>query len=217
MTARLQAQALQLGYGESLIVDDLDLTVLDVTVTAVIGPNGCGMSTLLRALARLLKPRSGTVLLDGKQIDKLPTRDVAAVVGLLPRSPVAPEGQTVADLVARGRHPHQRWYRPDPAGVGPDHLGQAIVVHGDFRIGELCALLELCLDSASPWAAINDLSEQSLLPRLPSPHIASQNHLIESILQTGRALRPVRPEREVADAGSDRARTGGAVLSVCAG
>ncbi|QFU91841.1 ABC transporter ATP-binding protein [Amycolatopsis sp. YIM 10] len=108
---RLRAESLRLGYGDSVVVDDLDLDVLDGTITAIIGPNGCGKSTLLRALARLLRPVSGTVLLDGKQISSVPTREVARVIGLLPQSPLAPEGLTVADLVARGRHPHQRWYR----------------------------------------------------------------------------------------------------------
>ncbi|OXM62549.1 MULTISPECIES: ABC transporter ATP-binding protein [Amycolatopsis] len=111
MTSRLRAEGLKLGYGERVVVDGLDLDVLDGTITAIIGPNGCGKSTLLRALARLLAPREGAVLLDGERIDKLPTREVAKVVGLLPQSPVAPEGLTVGDLVARGRHPHQRWYR----------------------------------------------------------------------------------------------------------
>src|SRR5690606_21913074 len=108
---RLRAQGLQLSYGDRVIVDDLDLEVLDGTVTAIIGPNGCGKSTLLRALGRLLQPTRGSVLLDGKQIHKMPTKQVAKVLGLLPQSPVAPEGLTVADLVARGRHPHQAWYR----------------------------------------------------------------------------------------------------------
>lgn len=108
---RLRAQGLQLSYGDRVIVDDLDLEVLDGTVTAIIGPNGCGKSTLLRALGRLLQPTRGSVLLDGKQIHKMPTKQVAKVLGLLPQSPVAPEGLTVANLVARGRHPHQAWYR----------------------------------------------------------------------------------------------------------
>jgi len=111
VTSRLRAEGLKLGYGEALVVDGLDLDVLDGTITAIIGPNGCGKSTLLRALGRLLKPKAGAVLLDGKRIDKLPTREVAAVVGLLPQTPLAPEGLTVRDLVSRGRHPHQRWYR----------------------------------------------------------------------------------------------------------
>ncbi|WP_199430937.1 ABC transporter ATP-binding protein [Qaidamihabitans albus] len=109
--ARLKADGIRLGYGERVVVDDLDLDVLDGSVTVIIGPNGCGKSTLLRALGRLLRPREGAVLLDGKRIDKLATREVAKVVGLLPQAPSAPEGLTVADLVSRGRHPHQSWYR----------------------------------------------------------------------------------------------------------
>ncbi|WP_037080228.1 ABC transporter ATP-binding protein [Pseudonocardia spinosispora] len=109
--ARLQASDLQLGYADNLVVDGLDIEVLDGTVTAVIGPNGCGKSTLLRALGRLLAPRRGQVLLDGKRIDRYPTREVAKILGVLPQTPVAPEGLTVADLVSRGRHPHQAWYR----------------------------------------------------------------------------------------------------------
>ncbi|NMH96422.1 ABC transporter ATP-binding protein [Pseudonocardia acidicola] len=108
---RLRAEGVRLGYGDRTIVDGLDLDVVDGTVTAVIGPNGCGKSTLLRALGRLLKPAGGQVLLDGRRIDRIPTREVATVLGVLPQSPAAPEGLTVADLVARGRHPHQAWYR----------------------------------------------------------------------------------------------------------
>jgi iron complex transport system ATP-binding protein len=108
---RLAAQGVTLGYGERVVVDGLDLAVPDGAVTAVIGPNGCGKSTLLRAMGRLLRPRGGEVLLDGARIDKLPTREVARVLGMLPQSPVAPEGITVADLVTRGRHPHQAWFR----------------------------------------------------------------------------------------------------------
>lgn len=108
---RIRAIDLQLGYGDSVIVDGLDLDILDGTVTAVIGPNGCGKSTLLRALGRLLPAARGRVLLDGKQIDKMSTRDVAKILGILPQAPSAPEGLTVGDLVARGRHPHQAWYR----------------------------------------------------------------------------------------------------------
>ena len=109
--ARLEARDLQLAYGDNVVVDGLDLDIVDGTVTAVIGPNGCGKSTMLRALGRLLPAKRGHVLLDGKRIDKTPTRDVAKILGVLPQAPVAPEGLTVADLVARGRHPHQSWYR----------------------------------------------------------------------------------------------------------
>ncbi|MFE3453334.1 ABC transporter ATP-binding protein [Nonomuraea sp. NPDC059194] len=108
---RLAAVNVRLAYGERVIVDGLDLGVEAGTVTTIIGPNGCGKSTLLRALGRLLKPSGGEVLLDGKRIDRMPTREVAKVLGMLPQSPTAPEGLTVSDLVARGRHPHQTWYR----------------------------------------------------------------------------------------------------------
>ncbi|MFC4070628.1 ABC transporter ATP-binding protein [Actinoplanes subglobosus] len=109
--ARLQARSLCLGYTDDIVVDHLDLDVPHGTVTAVIGPNGCGKSTLLRALARLLRPRSGEVLLDGRPLDSIPTREIARVIGVLPQSPVAPPGLTVTDLVMRGRHPHQNWFR----------------------------------------------------------------------------------------------------------
>jgi iron-siderophore transport system ATP-binding protein len=108
---RLRAADVRLAYGEHVVVDGLDLDVVEGTVTAIIGPNGCGKSTLLRALGRLLRPTGGEVLLDGKRIDRTPTKEVAKVLGMLPQSPIAPEGLTVADLVARGRHPHQAWYR----------------------------------------------------------------------------------------------------------
>jgi len=84
-------------------------------VTVVVGPNACGKSTLLRGLARLLRPRSGAVLLDGRPIHEQPTRTVARTLGLLPQHPVAPEGVTVAELVGRGRHPHQGLWRRSSA------------------------------------------------------------------------------------------------------
>ncbi|TQF68248.1 ABC transporter ATP-binding protein [Rhodococcus spelaei] len=108
---RLAAENLTVGYGDRVIVDRLDLEIPTGVVTTVIGPNGCGKSTLLRSLARLLKPKSGQVLLDGKAISQMRTKDVARTLGMLPQAPVAPEGLTVADLVARGRHPHQSWLR----------------------------------------------------------------------------------------------------------
>jgi iron complex transport system ATP-binding protein len=108
---RLAAEDLRLAYDDRVVVDGLDLTLTDGSFTAIVGPNGCGKSTLLRALGRLLRPAAGRVLLDGRSIARTPTREVARVLGLLPQTPVAPAGLTVADLVARGRHPHQSWLR----------------------------------------------------------------------------------------------------------
>ncbi|MCX5402099.1 ABC transporter ATP-binding protein [Streptomyces sp. NBC_00102] len=110
-TSRLTAQALTLAYEDRIVVDGLDLEIPDGRVTVIVGPNACGKSTLLRALGRLLKPRGGTVLLDGTGLDRIPGRQVARTIGVLPQSPTAPDGITVADLVARGRQPHQKWWQ----------------------------------------------------------------------------------------------------------
>lgn len=109
--ARLGAEGVTVGYNDRVVLDNLDITIPPGVITTVIGPNGCGKSTLLRTLSRLLKPKRGTVLLDGHDIARLKTKDVAKRMGLLPQTPIAPEGLTVADLVARGRHPHQGWLR----------------------------------------------------------------------------------------------------------
>ncbi|MGY3679222.1 ABC transporter ATP-binding protein [Streptomyces sp. TE33382] len=109
--ARLAARGVTVGYGGRTVIDDLDVAIPPGVITTIIGPNGCGKSTLLRTLTRLLRPARGAVVLDGEDIAGLRTRDVAKKLGLLPQAPVAPEGLTVADLVARGRHPHQSWLR----------------------------------------------------------------------------------------------------------
>jgi len=107
----LAAESLTLAYDERVIVDGLTVTIPRGEVTVIVGANACGKSTLLRGLARLLKPRGGGVLLDGEDIHRLPSREVATRLGILPQQPIAPEGISVADLVSRGRHPHQRWFR----------------------------------------------------------------------------------------------------------
>ena len=115
MTARtshsLRAEDVSFGYGGADVVSHLDVEVPDGQVTVIVGANGCGKSTLLRGLVRLLKPTHGTVLLDGDSVQDLKSIDVAKVIGLLPQGPVAPDGITVADLVGRGRYPHQGWFR----------------------------------------------------------------------------------------------------------
>jgi len=119
--SRLVADAVSLGYGDRTVVDTLSFAVPDGAVTAVVGANACGKSTLLRGLARLLRPSAGSVLLDGAQIHRTPTRQVARTLGLLPQAPVTPEGVSVVDLVSRGRHPHtgalRRWGTDDDAAV----------------------------------------------------------------------------------------------------
>lgn len=117
----LSVDGVTLAYGDRVVAEAIDLPVSAGRITAIVGANACGKSTLLRAMARLLAPRSGRVLLDGKDLHRLPTKEVARTLGLLPQSPSAPEGIAVADLVARGRHPHQgflsRWTADDEAAV----------------------------------------------------------------------------------------------------
>ncbi|MCJ1696782.1 cobalamin/Fe(3+)-siderophore ABC transporter ATP-binding protein [Rathayibacter caricis DSM 15933] len=123
MTAEhtLTVESLTLGYGDRTVVDGLDLVVPPGRITAIVGANACGKSTLLRSMSRLLAPRAGTVLLDGKAVHRMPAKQLARTLGLLPQSPIAPEGITVADLVGRGRHPHQgilsRWNAHDDEAV----------------------------------------------------------------------------------------------------
>ncbi|MET1042921.1 MAG: ABC transporter ATP-binding protein [Microbacteriaceae bacterium] len=107
----LRAEKLGLGYDGRSIISDLDLTVAEGQVTVIVGANASGKSTLLRGISRLLKPASGRVTLDGRDIHTQAAKDVARTVGILPQSPTAPEGITVADLVGRGRYPHQGWFR----------------------------------------------------------------------------------------------------------
>ncbi|MFJ6416018.1 SIP domain-containing protein [Paeniglutamicibacter sp. NPDC091659] len=109
--ALLEAQDLTLAYDAVSIVDELSLQLPAGEVTIIVGANGCGKSTLLRGLARLLKPAGGKVLLDGQDIHTRPAREVAKVLGLLPQTPVAPDGITVRELVGRGRYPHQGWFK----------------------------------------------------------------------------------------------------------
>ena len=107
----LGAREISLAYDDRVISESLSIDIPEGRVTVIVGANACGKSTLLRGLARLLKPKAGTVVLDGDDIHRLPTKEVATRLGILPQQPVAPEGITVADLVARGRHPHQRFFR----------------------------------------------------------------------------------------------------------
>ncbi|MFD3684775.1 ABC transporter ATP-binding protein [Nocardiopsis sp. NPDC058631] len=120
-THSLEVQDLALGYGDRLVIDSLDLVVPPGRITVIVGANACGKSTLLRSMSRLLAPRKGRVVLDGKEVHRMPAKELARTLGLLPQAPIAPEGITVADLVGRGRHPHQgmfaRWNREDDTAV----------------------------------------------------------------------------------------------------
>tara|TARA_R100000322_G_scaffold113935_1_gene73135 strand:+ start:938 stop:1744 length:807 start_codon:yes stop_codon:yes gene_type:complete len=118
---QLVIENLSAGYTGRTILEGLDLHIEPGRITSIVGANACGKSTLLRTISRLLAPSGGRVLLDGKSVHRSPTRQLARTLGLLPQSPLAPEGITVADLVSRGRHPHHgllsRWSRQDDEAV----------------------------------------------------------------------------------------------------
>lgn len=105
--SRLSSENLTLGYTSAKILEQVDITIPDGKITALIGANGSGKSTLLKTLGRILQPIDGTVFLDGKAIATLPSRDIARTLALLPQSPVSPEGLTVRQLCRFGRHPHK--------------------------------------------------------------------------------------------------------------
>jgi iron complex transport system ATP-binding protein len=111
MAHRLQADGVTLCYDRRLVSAELSVAIPEGSFTVIIGPNACGKSTLLRALSRLLAPSAGRVVLDGRSIGEFPAKEVARRLGLLPQSSVAPDAITVADLVARGRYPHQSFLR----------------------------------------------------------------------------------------------------------
>src|SRR5690606_34623432 len=119
--AGLVVENLTACYVSREVLCNLSLAIPPGKISAIVGANASGKSTLLRAMSRLLAPRAGQVVLDGKSIHHTPPRQLAQVLGLVPQSPIAPEGITVADLVSRGRHPHQglfaRWTREDDAAV----------------------------------------------------------------------------------------------------
>ncbi|MEX0426659.1 ABC transporter ATP-binding protein [Nocardioides sp. DS6] len=123
--SRLAAKGLEVGYGSERgarrVLHGLDVAIPDGVMTVIVGPNACGKSTLLRTLARMLPASAGTVVVDGRPTADYGPKELARVLGLLPQSPTAPDGMTVADLVAKGRYPHQsllrQWSRRDEEAV----------------------------------------------------------------------------------------------------
>ena len=127
-------ESLSAGYGQTLIVDDINLTIPSGKMTVLAGANGSGKSTLLSTIARMLKPLGGCVRLDGKTIHDMPTKAVSRQLGILPQSPLTPEGLTVFELVSRGRYPWQglmrQWSAADEQAVE-----EALQLTGTAEIG----------------------------------------------------------------------------------
>ncbi|GAA4665665.1 ABC transporter ATP-binding protein [Frondihabitans cladoniiphilus] len=141
MTSSLSARHVRLAYDDRVVVDDLSFDVPDGELTVIVGPNACGKSTLLKALARTLKTAAGQVELDGRPIGSYRSKDVAKRLGMLPQSPIAPEGITVRDLVGRGRFPHQgvfrQWSAADEDAVNRALEATAVEALADRPVAEL--------------------------------------------------------------------------------
>lgn len=120
-THAFQAENVVSGYDEKVVVSDVCLAIPQHRISIIIGANACGKSTLLKTMCRLIKPMAGRVTLDGRDIREYSARKLARIVGLLPQSPIVPEGIAVNDLVGRGRFPHQKmlggWSKADYEAV----------------------------------------------------------------------------------------------------
>lgn len=137
----LTAEHLQTGYDKKVIVEDMTITIPDHKISVIIGSNGCGKSTLLKAFARLLTPMKGSILLDGRGYGELHAKQLAQILGLLPQSPLVPEGVKVSDLVSRGRSPYQTTFkgmsREDYAAVDEAMEMMGVTEFADRNVDEL--------------------------------------------------------------------------------
>lgn len=193
MTHRLSADAVTLRYGERTISQGLSLAVPDGSFAVIVGSNACGKSTLLRALSRLLAPAIGRVILDGRHIAQWPAKEVARRLGLLPQSAIAPEGITVADLVARGRYPHQsflkQWTDADEQAVAEAMQATDVMALSDRLLDELSGG-----QRQRVWIAMV-LAQQTPILLLDEPttflDIAHQIELLELLADLNRAGRTV--------------------------
>lgn len=189
----LHAENLSLGYPHAAIIEGLSLRIPSGQVTAIVGPNGCGKSTLLAGLSRLHKPSAGAVLLNGKAIGSVPSKQVARQLALLPQDATAPDGLTVSELIRFGRQPHQsllrQWSAEDQA-----------IVDEALRVADLQDLAKRPLESMSggqrqrAWIAMA-VAQQTPLLLLDEPtsaldlgHQIEVFELIRSLASVGKTV-----------------------------
>ena len=186
----LQVEDLSLGYGSLTVVDRVSTAVPPGRVTAIVGANGCGKSTLLRGMARILTPTTGRVLLDGRPLTDLPTRQIARTLSLLPQGPSCPDGISVADLVGRGRTPHRQPWRGWTA-EDEDAVAQALQLTGTADLAHR-AVAELSGGQRQRvWLAMT-LAQQTDLMLLDEPttylDLAHQIDLLELLRELNAGL-----------------------------
>lgn len=191
--AALVVDSLTVDYGNGPVVTEASFTAESGTVTTIIGPNGSGKSTLLRCVAALSRPRHGTVSLEGRDLHRISHKELATELAMLPQTAVAPEGLTVADLVARGRQPHQRWYRQwsrDDEQVVLDSMRQLNVNQlADRPLDELSggqrqrAWIAMCLAQQTPIILLDELTTH-----LDIAHAVEILETVEELARAGRTV-----------------------------
>lgn len=190
---RLQARGISVAYSERTVIEELDFSVLPGELTVILGPNACGKSTLLKTIARVLKPHQGQVLLDGTALADMRSRDIAQVLALLPQTPEIPAGTSVADVVARGRYPHQSFFRSWSAQ-------DREICQEAMRAAQVDSLAERSIEALSGgqrqrvWIAMTLAQETPLIlldeptTYLDLPHQLEVLNLARSLHQQGRTL-----------------------------
>ena len=184
----IATENLAVAYDENLVVDDLDMQIPQGKITSIIGPNGCGKSTVLKAVGRILKPRNGVVYLNGDDIHRLTTKEVAQKMAILPQSPQAPAGLTVGELVAYGRFPYQR-------GFGKLKPEDKSIIQWALEVTKLTELETIAVDNLSGgqrqrvWIAMA-LAQQTDLILLDEPttylDLAYQLEVLELLYRLNR-------------------------------
>ncbi|MGO1748715.1 MAG: ABC transporter ATP-binding protein [Marinobacter sp.] len=216
----LAAQQLVMAHGSHTVIPQLDIALPAGQVTAIVGPNGCGKSTLLNGLARIHKPRHGTVVLNGADIHKQPAREVARKLALLPQDNSAPEGLTVTDLIRFGRHPHQSW-------LSQWSEDDQRAVENALRAADVGNLADRSLDTLSggqrqrAWVAMSIAQETPLLlldeptSALDLGHQIEVFELIRALAHQGKTIAMVVHDLASACRYADHivAMLGGAIIS----
>ncbi|OAH57672.1 iron-dicitrate transporter ATP-binding subunit [Domibacillus aminovorans] len=162
MADRLSTKDLTIGYGENIIVDKLNLSVPNGKITALVGANGSGKSTILKTMARIMTPINGGVMLDGQMIHKKSTKEVAKDLAILPQNPIAPDGLTVYELVGYGRYPHQK-------GLGTMTKEDRNIIHWAIKVTGMTEFYDRAVDQLSggqrqrAWIAMALAQQTSIL------------------------------------------------------